>query len=156
MGPGLLLLLLSLALSVCTSCSSTTVLPSTGILLVHRLQLGTCLSLLFSLSTGLVENKGMAKQQGNKIFCRFAVLCTVLLTVFWFSAVTLNIQLTLLGRFQSSLLGSKNVRKQITSAQPQHNILPSRALYRHNDRMWTAQRLAQTIYSSSTTCEIGH
>jgi len=128
--------------NVCTSCFNTTVLPSTSILLVHRPELGTSISLLFSLSKGLVENHGIAKQQGNNIFCRFAVLCTVLLTVFCFPSVTVNIQLTLLGSFGSNLLGNKNTRKQITLVQPQHNIFSRQALYRHNDRIWTAQGLS--------------
>lgn len=45
-GPALLIRLLSLALKICTSYTSTTVLPSTSILLVHRPKLGTTLSLL--------------------------------------------------------------------------------------------------------------
>lgn len=64
--------------TVCRSCSSTRVLPSTGILLVHRPELGTTLSFLFSVSTSLTENK-MPKQgretklsaglQSSVLFC---------------------------------------------------------------------------------------
>lgn len=64
-GSALLTLLLSLALSICISYSSTTVLPTTGILLVHRTKLRTSLSLLSSNRLSKKKKKGMPKQQGN-------------------------------------------------------------------------------------------